>query len=90
MGLLLLAGRSIQHAQSMMAVGLERAHTEGLGLGERLAVVDSSRVGVRVSAMRGNRAEELQGIRVVTTFLVPSGMRQRLLGADLCLLQAVG
>jgi hypothetical protein len=47
-----------------------------------------SLVHVRGSAMRGNLAEEAQGIRLVATFLVRTGVGQRLLGEGVCLLQA--
>ena len=38
--------------------------------------------------MRGDLTEEVQGIRLVATFLVRAGERQRLLGEGLRLLQA--
>ena len=40
--------------------------------------------------MRGNLAEEVQGIRLVATFLVFMGERQRPLGEGVRLLQAAG
>ena len=90
-GLLLLAGRGIQRAQAAVAVGLERAHAQFLGQGEGLAVVGlrlrRSSEGSRCAAIV---AEEAQGIRLVATFLVLAGVRQRLRGEGVRLLQAAG
>ena len=40
--------------------------------------------------MRGDLAEEAEGIRLVAAFLVLTGERQRMLGEGVCLLQAAG
>ena len=40
--------------------------------------------------MRVDRAEESEGVRLVATFLVLPGERQRTLGEDLCFLQTIG
>src|SRR5262245_57035108 len=66
----------------------ERAHAQLLAQGERLAVVGFSLIALRKITPRRNVAEEAQGIRLVAAFLVLMGMRQRLLGKDLRLLQA--
>jgi hypothetical protein len=70
-----------------MTVGLERAHAEFLGQGESLAVVGGGLIDVWGSAPRCNLAEEAQGIRLVATFLVLMGERQRALGESVRLLQ---
>ena len=71
-----------------MAVGLERAHAEFVGQGEGLLVVGFGQLDLRGLAPRGNLAEEAQGIRLVATFLVRTGERQRTLGEGVRLLQA--
>jgi hypothetical protein len=50
-------------------VGWKRAHPQLLGKGEGLMVVGSRLVNVRGSAMRGDLAEEPEGISFVTQFL---------------------
>ena len=65
-----LAGLVVQTAQPTVAVGLERAHAQFLGQGEGLAVVGYGWLALRGIAMRGNVAEEAQGIRLVAPFLV--------------------
>ena len=86
-----LAGRSwIQRAKATVAVGLERAHAQLLGQGEGLAVVGFGLLALRRLAPRRNVAEEAQGIRLVATFLVLTGKRQRPLGEGVRLLQAAG
>ena len=70
-----------------MAVGLERAHAELLGQGEGLAVMGGGLVDGRGSTMRGDVAEEAQGIRLDTLLLVRTGERQRILGEGMGLLQ---
>ncbi len=78
----------IQGAEAAVAVGLERAHAEFLGQGEGLAVVGFGLLDLRGLALRRNLAEEAQGIRLVATFLVLTGERQRPLGEGVRLLQA--
>ena len=48
-----------------MAVGLEWAHAEFVGQGEGLAVMGGGLADVRGRAMRGDLAEEAQGLRLV-------------------------
>ena len=72
-----------------MAVGLERAHAEFLGQGQGLAVVGFGLLDLGRIALRRDLAEEAQGIRLVAPSCA-TGMRQRLLGEGLCLLQAAG
>ena len=86
-GLLPLADLGIQRAEAAVAVGLERAHAEFLGQGEGLAVVGFGLLDLRRLAPRRNVAEEAQGIRLVATFLVLTGERQRPLGEGVRLLQ---
>ena len=71
-------------------MGLERAHAQFLGQGEGLAVVGFGLLDLWGLAMRGNLAEEAQGIRLVALFLVLTGERQRPLGEGMRLLQAAG
>ncbi len=71
-----------------MAVGHERPHAECRGQDKGLAVMGGGRIDVQGSAMRGNVAEEAQGIRLIAAFLVRTGERQRTLGKGLRLLQA--
>jgi len=52
-----------------VAVGLKRAHAEGFGQGEGLAVVISSLIARRRLTLRRNLAEEAQGIRLMAAFL---------------------
>ena len=70
-----------------MAVSLERAHTQLLSQGKGLAVMGNSLVDVRGSAMRGDVAEEPQGICLVATFLVLTGERQHAIGDGVRILQ---
>jgi hypothetical protein len=65
----------IQRAQAALAVGLEPAHAEFLSQGEGLSVVIFSRLHLRGRATRGDLAEELQGICLVTPLLVLTGER---------------
>jgi hypothetical protein len=60
----------IQHAETTMAVGLERAHADRLGQGEGLAVVALGRLDLRGAAVRGDVAEEPQGIRLIALPLI--------------------
>ena len=64
-----------------MAVRLERAHAKFLGQGECLTVMSDGLLALRRLASRRNVAEEAQGIRLMTPFLVPTGERQCALGA---------
>ena len=80
----------IQLPEAEVAVGHERAHAELLGQGEGLAVVGFGLIALRRLAPRRNVAEEAQGIRLVTSFLVRTGERQRTLGEGVRLLQAAG
>ena len=73
-----------------MAVGLERTHAEFGGQGKGLAVVGFGRHALQRFAPCRNVAEEAQGIRLVTPFLVRTGKRQRPLGEGVRLLQAAG
>ena len=61
-------------------MGLERAHAEFLGQGEGLLIVGLGLLDIRRLAPRCSVAEEAQGIRLVATFLVRTGMRQCMLG----------
>ena len=83
-----LPTRWYRDAQAKMTVGLERAHAQLLGQGEGLAVVGGGFVDVRGSAMRGDLAEEAQGIRLVAALLVLAGEIDRLRGELARLLQA--
>ena len=56
-------------------MGLERPHAELIRQGQGLPVVGFSGRDLRRLAMRGNLAEEPQGIRLVTPFLSLAGMR---------------
>jgi hypothetical protein len=89
-GLLALTSRGIQRAQVSVAVGLERAHAEFDGQGEGLLLGGFSVLAVQGSVPRRNLAEEMQGIRLVATFLVRTDERQRPLSKALRLLQAAG
>jgi hypothetical protein len=73
-----------------MAVGSERAHAEFVGEGEGPLVVGCDLIDIQGSVMRGDLAEQAQGIRLVATFLVLAGMRQRALGEGLRLLRMTG
>ena len=67
--LLLQAGRGIQGAEATVAVGLKRAHAEFFGEGEGLAVVGFGLRSLWRIAPHRNVAKEVQGIRLVATFL---------------------
>jgi hypothetical protein len=79
-------GRELPEAE--VAVGHERPHPQRLSEGEGLVVVISGLRALRWITPRRNLAEEVQGIRLVTTFLVLAGMRRHALGEGLRLLQA--
>src|SRR5262249_19067712 len=89
-GLLPMAGHGGQHAEALVAVGLERAHAQLLGQGEGLAVMGSGPLALRGIAMRGNVAEETHGVRLVAAFLVLMAKRQGALGESMSLLQPSG
>jgi hypothetical protein len=89
-GLLPLAELRIQGPKAMVAVGLEGAHAKGFGEGEGLAVVGGGLVDVWGNAMRGDLAEEVQGIGLVAPFLVLASKRERARGEGVRLLQAAG
>ena len=76
----------MQGTEAKVAVGLKRTHAELVGQGERLAVVISGLLAFWRFASRRNLAEEVQGMRLVTAFLVRTGERQRPLGKGLRLL----
>ena len=59
--------------EAEVAVGLERAHAQFLGQGEGLAVVGLGWLDVWGLALRGNLAEEPQGLRLVASFLCGHG-----------------
>ena len=69
-------------------MGHERAHAECVGQGDGLEVVGFGQFTPHGIALRRNVAEEAQGIRLVTTFLSLTGMRQHTLGEGVRLLQA--
>ena len=74
------ADLGVERAEAEVAVGHERAHAEFLGQGEGLAVVGFGLLDLRGITPCRNVAEEAQGIRLVATFLVRTGERQRPLG----------
>jgi hypothetical protein len=88
MGWLLPSRLGVESAEVTVAVRLERTHAQLLGQGERLAVMSGSLVEVRGGTMRGNLAEEAQGICLDTPFLVLAGRRQCMLGEGVRSLQA--
>src|SRR4029450_1224528 len=88
--LLALAGPGVEGTQAEMAVGLERAHPQFLGQSEGLAVMGCGLGDVRGRAMRGDVAEQAQGLGLVAAFLVFTCKCQRALGKGVRLLQAAG
>jgi hypothetical protein len=64
MHLLPLADCGVKGAEAEVAVGLQRAHTEFLGQGESLPVVDFGRCDIGRITMPGNLTEQLQGTRL--------------------------
>jgi hypothetical protein len=86
-GLLSPASLGVQGAEATVTVRPERAHPQFVGQSEGLSVVIFGRLGLQGIAMRGDLAEEAQGIRLVATFLVRTGERQRTLGKGVRLLQ---
>src|SRR4029453_15789291 len=89
-GLLSSVNLTIEHAEAIVAVSLERTYAEFVRQGEGFSVVGGSFFDFRGIAMGGNVAEEAQGIRLVAAFLVLTGERQRTLGEGVRLLQAPG
>jgi hypothetical protein len=87
MGLLRPAYLDIQAPKAKVAICLERMHAELLGQGESLPVMGFGRFTLRKLAPRRNLAEEVQGIRLVAPFLELMGVRRRMLGEALRLLQ---
>ena len=90
MGLLLLSRLGVQGAETQVTVGLERAHAEFLRQGKGLAVAGVGLFDFRGITMRGNVAEEAQGIRLMTSFLVGTGILEGTGGERTRLLQAAG
>jgi len=72
----------------MVAMGNQRAHAKFFGQGKGLSVVGFSFFDMQRIALRCNITEEVQGIRLVTAFLVVTGERQRVLGKGVRLLEA--
>src|SRR5262245_3020470 len=60
--------------ETEVTVGLERTHAEFLGQGEGLAVVDLSRRKLRGITMRSDVAQEPQGIGLIASLLMDSGV----------------
>src|SRR4029453_16284869 len=74
----------------MVTMGKQWAHSELLSQGGGLSVVGFSCFDVLQLVPRRNVAKKVQGIRLVTAFLVLTGERQRVLGEGVRLLQAAG
>ena len=89
-GLAAVSDRGIQLPEAEVAVGHERPHAELLGQGEGLAVVGFRLRALRGLAPRRDLAKEAQCLRLVAAFLVRTGVRQRMLGEGVRLLQAAG
>src|SRR5262249_11515214 len=89
-GLLPLASRGIQRAETAVTMGLERAHTQCLGQGQGLPVVGCGRLDMRRLAPRRNLAEEAQGIRLESPMLVRTGECQGPLSEGVTLFEAAG
>ena len=89
-GLLRLAGLGIQCAKAPAAVRLERAHAEFFGQGEGLLVVGLGRLDLWGIAVRGDLAEEPQGLGLVSPFFVLAGELEGTLGKLACVLHAAG
>ena len=69
-GLLPLPGPGVEGAEPQVAMRLQWAHAQFLSQGEGLTVVGGGLGDIRGSAMRGDLAEEAQGMRLVAAFLV--------------------
>jgi hypothetical protein len=78
----------IQGTETVVAMGKQWAHAKFFSQSEGLSVVDFGFFYMRWIALRRDVAEEAQGIRLVTAFLVFTGERQRVLGEGVRLLQA--
>ena len=90
MSLLPLSRLGVQGAQAQVAVGQERAHPQFLGQGKGLAVAGFGLFDLRGITMCGNVAEEAQGIRLTTSFLVGTEILKGTGGERARLLQAAG
>jgi hypothetical protein len=73
-----------------VAVRLERTHIEFLGQGEDMVVVGFGLSDLWGIAMRGDLAEEVQGIRLVAAFLMRTGKYLHPLSAGTRVLQTAG
>ena len=71
---------AVQRAETVVTVRLQRAHAEFLGQGKGVPIVGLGLLDLRRLAPCGDVAEQAQGIRLVATFLVLTGERQRMLG----------
>jgi hypothetical protein len=78
---------SIQDTETVVAVGQEWTHPQFVSQDESLAVEGFGLLDCGGSTMCSNLAEEAQGIRLVATFLVRLGMRQRSFGKSMRLLR---
>ena len=78
---------TIQHAETPVAMGLERAHAEFLGQGEGLAVGGLGLCSLGRLTSCCNVSEEVEGICLITSFLVLTGMRQSPLSVGVRFLQ---
>ena len=77
----------VQLPKTVVTVRLQRAHAEFLGQGEGVLIVGLSLLDGSRLALHGNVAEQAQGIRLVTAFLVCTGERQCPFSEGVCLLQ---
>jgi hypothetical protein len=68
--LLALARCGIQRPKTPATVRLERAHAEGFGQGESLAVMGRRRLDLEGMAMHSDIAEELAGMRLIAASFV--------------------
>src|SRR5215475_11696077 len=89
-GLLPLAHRGIQRAETTVTMGLERAHAQSLSQSKGLTVVGCGRLDLRRLAPRRNLAEEAQGIRLESLLLVRTGECQGPLSEGVPLFEAAG
>jgi hypothetical protein len=72
-----LAGPGVEPPETEIAAGDQRAHPQGLGLGERLAERRLRSRAFRVAAFRTDRAEEMVGAGAVAAFSPLLGEVQR-------------
>src|SRR5262252_6021711 len=77
----------VEGTQAQVTVCLQGTHTQLLGQGEGLTVVDFGRRALRRFTPRRNVAEEAQSIRLVAALLVSMGERKGPLGDGVRLLQ---